>query len=307
MAVATGTVAADVENIGDGDLLRAMHYTIKEFCDADNATTAIGNLSENLDKHVEQASAKMSSFRDIVSESDFDIAFQPIIDLATGKIVHFEALARFGGGSDRSPYELITFAENTGLIWDFDYAMGQKLLDWLSQANKLGQRYRFALNLSGKSVSNPAFLKELQTLLARNEEVRDQLIIEITEAARIKDLKQTNAFIQVLRGAGHLVCLDDFGAGAAALRYLHDLDVDIVKIDGQYIQGALRGGKNKAFLKAIAGLCSELGVETVAEMVENEKTVAIVKECGIGFAQGYYFGRPSIEIGVFDKFNPKPR
>lgn len=84
MAVATGTVAADVENIGDGDLLRAMHYTIKEFCDADNATTAIGNLSENLDKHVEQASAKMSSFRDIVSESDFDIAFQPIIDLATG-------------------------------------------------------------------------------------------------------------------------------------------------------------------------------------------------------------------------------
>jgi EAL domain-containing protein (putative c-di-GMP-specific phosphodiesterase class I) len=109
----------------------------------------------------------------------------------------------------------------------------------------------------------------------------------------------------VLRGAGHLVCLDDFGAGAAALRYLHDLDVDIVKIDGQYIQGALRGGKNKAFLKAIAGLCSELGVETVAEMVENEKTVATVKECGIGFAQGYYFGRPSIEIGVLDKFNPK--
>ena len=287
MAVATGTVAADVENIGDGDLLRAMHYTIKEFCDADNATTAIGNLSENLDKHVEQASAKMSSFRDIVSESDFDIAFQPIIDLATGKIVHFEALASFGGGSDRSPYELITFAENTGLIWDFDYAMGQKLLDWLSQANKLGQRYRFALNLSGKSVSNPAFLKELQSLLARNEEVRDQLIIEITESARIKDLNQTIAFIQVFRGAGHLVCLDDFGAGAAALRYLHDLDVDIAKIDGQYIQGALRGGKNKAFLKAIAGLCSELGVETVAEMVENEKTVAIVKECGIGFAQGY--------------------
>ena len=305
VAVAAGTVAADVENIGEGDLLRAMHYTIKEFCDADNATAAIGNLSENLDKHIEQASAKMSSFRDIVSESDFDIAFQPIIDLATGKIVHYEALARFGGGSDRSPYELITFAENTGLICDFDYAMGQKLLDWLSQANKLGQRFRVALNLSGKSVSNPAFLKELQSLLARNDEVRNQLIIEITESAKIKDLKQTNAFIQVLRGAGHVVCLDDFGAGAAALRYLHDLDVDIVKIDGQYIQGALRGGKNKAFLKAIAGLCSELSVETVAEMVENEKMLAIIKECGIGFGQGYYFGRPSTEIGVFAKTQPK--
>ncbi len=307
VAVAMGTVAADFEKGGDDDLLRAMHFTIKEFCDADNASTAIGNLSENLDKHIEQASAKMSSFRDIVSAADFDIAFQPIIDLANGKIVHFEALARFGGGSDRSPYELITFAENTGLICDFDYAMCQKLLDWLGQAGKLGQRYRVALNLSGKSVSNPAFLKELQSLLARHDGIREQLIIEITESARINDLKQANGFIQALRGAGHTVCLDDFGAGAAALRYLHDLDVDIVKIDGQYIQGALRGGKNKAFLKAIAGLCSELSVETVAEMVEDEKTVAIIKACGIGFAQGYYFGRPSIEIGVFDVSQPKLR
>ncbi len=307
VAVAAGTVAADFENGGDDDLLKAMHYTIKEFCDAENATTAIGNLSENLHKHIEQASAKISSFRDIVSESDFDIAFQPIVDLKTGKIVHFEALARFGGGSDRSPYELITFAENTGLICDFDYAMCQKLLDWLNQANKIGQRYRVALNLSGKSVSSPAFLKELQLLLARHKQVRDQLIIEITESARIKDLKQANGFIQVLRDAGHTVCLDDFGAGSAALRYLHDLDVDIVKIDGQYIQGALRGGKNKAFLKAIAGLCTELSIETVAEMVENEKMVAIIKECGIGFAQGYYFGKPSIEIGVFDMSQPKLR
>jgi EAL domain-containing protein (putative c-di-GMP-specific phosphodiesterase class I) len=307
VSVAAGTVSADIENVAERDLLQAMHYTIKEFCDSESATDAIGNLSENLDKHIAQASAKMSSFRDIVSEADFDIAFQPIIDLATGKIAHYEALARFGGGSDRSPYELITFAENTGLISEFDYAMAQKLLAWLSQAKKVGQHFRVALNLSGKSVSNPGFLKELQTLLAKHSEVRDQLIIEITESARIKDLKQTNAFIQVLRQAGHLVCLDDFGAGAAALRYLHDLDVDIVKIDGQYIQGALRGGKNKAFLKAIAGLCTELSVETVAEMVENEQSVAIIKECGIGFGQGYFFGRPSTEIGVFTKSPPKLR
>ena len=304
VAVAAGTVSAEVASVDKGDFVRALHYTIKEFCDSDSASDAIGNLSDNLHKHVEQASRKMSNFRDIVSEANFDIAFQPIVDLQTGKIVHFEALARFGGGSDRSPYELITFAENTGLICDFDYAMCQKLLDWLSQANRLGQRFRVAMNLSGNSVANRAFLKELQSLLAQHAKIRDHLIIEITESARIKDLRQANAFIQKLRKAGHKVCLDDFGAGAAALRYLHDLDVDIVKIDGQYIQGALAGGKNKAFLKAIAGLCAELSIETVAEMVENEKTVEVVRHCGIGFAQGYFFGKPSTEIGVFDMSQP---
>ena len=155
------------------------------------------------------------------------------------------------------------------------------------------------MNLSGISVANTAFLHEFQSLLDQHEKIRDQLIIEITESARIKDLKQANAFIQVIQKAGHTVCLNDFGAGAAALRYLHDLDVDIVKIDGQYIRGAQGGGKPKAFLKAIAGLCGELSIETVAEMVEDEKTLAVLKDCDIEFGQGYYFGKPSTEIGVF--------
>ncbi len=297
--VAAGTATVDIGEVGKGDFISALRYTIKEFCEADSAADAIGNMSSNLHNHVEQTSKKMSNFRAIVSQSDFDIAFQPIIRLTTGKIVHYEALARFGGGSDRSPYELITFAENTGLICDFDFAMCKKLLDWLNQSNRLGQRYRVAMNLSGISVANTAFLSEFQSLLAQHEKIRDQLIIEITESARIKDLKQTNAYIQVIRKAGHTVCLDDFGAGAAALRYLHDLDVDIVKIDGQYIRGALGGGKPKAFLKAIAGLCTELSIETVAEMVEDEKMLSVVKDCDIQFGQGYYFGKPSTEIGVF--------
>ena len=307
VVVAAGTASTDVGEAGKGDFARALRYTIKEFCEADSADDAIGNMSSNLHDHVEQTSKKMSSFREIVSQSNFDIAFQPIIDLKTGKIVHFEALARFGGGSDRSPYELITFAENTGLICDFDYAMCQKLLDWLVQSNKLGQRFRVAVNLSGNSVASTAFLKELQKLLAQHEDIRKQLIIELTESAQIKDLKPVNVFIQEIRRAGHTVCLDDFGAGAAALRYLHELDVDIVKIDGQYILGAQGGGKNKAFLKAIAGLCTELSIETVAEMVENKETLAILNDCGIGFGQGYYFGKPSTEIGVFNMSQPKLR
>ena len=300
ISVETGTVATDLDDASEADVIKALQYTIRQFCDEDNVERAKDSLSGDLHAGVEEASRKMTDFREMVSGSNFDVAFQPIVTIATRQICHFEALARFGGGSDRSPYELITFAENTGLICDFDYAMCEKLIDWLHNANKTGQRYSIALNLSGHSVTNTAFLAKLQGLLKEHDSIRQQLIIEITESARIKDLQLANQFIQSLRKSGHTVCLDDFGAGSAALRYLHDLDVDVVKIDGQYIQGAVADRKNRAFLRAISSLCRELEIVTVAEMVEDEETVKLLMECGIELGQGYLFGRPSTEISAFE-------
>jgi EAL domain-containing protein (putative c-di-GMP-specific phosphodiesterase class I) len=103
-----------------------------------------------------------------------------------------------------------------------------------------------------------------------------------------------------LRDAGHKVCLDDFGAGASAFQYLRALDVDVVKIDGIYVRDALKMGKGKSFLKAMAGLCNDLGIVTVAEMIENANAVTFLRACGVAYGQGYLFGRPSEDISVFD-------
>ena len=234
-----------------------------------------------------------------MSADSVDAVFQPIVGLTTRQIHHYEVLARFAGGLDRSPYELITFAENMGLICDFDFAMFRKVIGLLRGWRKKGQVFNLAVNLSGRSIENPAFVEALLKLLAKHDTLSSQISIEITESAKIHDLTRVNGIIQKLRTAGHEVCLDDFGAGSAALRYLHALDVDIVNIDGAYIQEAHNDCKLRAFIKAIAGLCHELDIDTIAEMVEEEATVEFLKDCGVPYAQGYLYGRPSPDIFSF--------
>ena len=301
--VQTSTAPADLANADPQDAIKALLYTINQYCDDPSSEPAIRSLSENLDGLLEDASSKMVEFRSMVSADDFDAVFQPIVDMNTRVPHHYEVLARFAGGLDRSPYELISFAEDMGLICDFDFAMFKKVIGLLTGWKKKKKRFELAVNLSGRSIENPAFVKALIALLAKHPELRDLIYIEITESARIKDLESVNTIIQTLRDAGHQVCLDDFGAGAAALRYLHALDVDIVKIDGSYIQDAHNDVKLRAFMKAISGLCRELDIDTVAEMVEEEETVALLRDCGVSYAQGYLYGKPSPDIFSFEKKN----
>jgi len=297
--VNSSTAPADLKGADPRDAVKAFLYTINHYCADPSSEPAIRSLGENLETLLADTSAKMVEFREMVSADSFDAVFQPIVGLTTRQIHHYEVLARFAGGLDRSPYELITFAENMGLICDFDFAMFRKVIGLLRGWRKKGQVFNLAVNLSGRSIENPAFVEALLKLLAKHDTLSSQISIEITESAKIHDLTRVNGIIQKLRTAGHEVCLDDFGAGSAALRYLHALDVDIVKIDGAYIQEAHNDRKLRAFIKAIAGLCHELDIDTIAEMVEEEATVEFLKDCGVPYAQGYLYGRPSPDIFSF--------
>lgn len=298
--VNSSTTPADLKGAEPRDAIKALLYTINQYCDDPSSEPAIKSLSENLDALTADASAKMAEFREMVSADSFDAVFQPIVALPSKAIHHYEVLARFSGGLDRSPYELITFAENMGLICDFDFAMFRKIIGLLHGWKKKGKVVNVAVNLSGRSIENAAFMEALLKLLGKHDTLRKQLTIEITESARIHDLTRVNGIIQSLRTAGHEVCLDDFGAGSAALKYLHALDVDIVKIDGAYIQQAHNDRKLRAFIKAIAGLCRDLDIDTIAEMVEEEETVEFLMECGIPYAQGYLYGKPSPDVFSFE-------
>ncbi len=156
------------------------------------------------------------------------------------------------------------------------------------------------MNLSGQSVGNTAFLSALHDLLNQYAALRPQIMFEITESARIQDLELANNFIQGLHNEGHKVCLDDFGAGSAALRYLHSLVVDVVKIDGQYVKSAMNKGRYKSFLRSIVGLCHDLSIVTIAEMIETEACADMLRDCGVGMGQGYLYGRPSFDITDFN-------
>ena len=143
-------------------------------------------------------------------------------------------------------------------------------------------------------------MSSLYAKLRQHAWVREKLLFEITESSRMADLDTANGFIQGLRKAGHHVCLDDFGAGAASFQYLSTLDVDVVKLDGSAIRNAQKGPKGRAFLTALSALCKSLGVETIAEMVDRDEGLFFVRECGVNFVQGFLFGKPSTNIKDFD-------
>jgi EAL domain-containing protein (putative c-di-GMP-specific phosphodiesterase class I) len=249
---------------------------------------------------VDQATKTVQGFRKVLGEASFDIAFHPIVDVKGGRVHHYEALVRFQDApATESPFKMITFAEDIGLIWHFDIAMTRKVIEWLQP--RRASKYKIAVNISGQSIANAGYHAELFGLLDANPWARDHVLFEITESARIADLGDANRFFQTLRQQGYEVCLDDFGAGAASFQYLASLDVDVVKLDGSAVKNALAAKKGRAFLTALTKLCKDIGVETVAEMVDDQETLNFVRDCGVDFAQGYLFGKPAIDITVFAK------
>ncbi len=301
VTVSSGTIDADVAAISDADALRVLRYALDRFCDDDRRAPPFDSLSHGLEHLLDHTAQRVTALRRTIANGRFEVVFQPIVEVAVGRIHHFEALARFPDAEgDGSPYPTIVFAEATGLIADFDLAMCGRVLGWLAQHAPARDTPVVAVNISGRSVNDLAFRDSLLELLDAHPGERARVIFEITESVRIPDLVLANKFIRGLRKAGHQVCLDDFGAGSAALEYLRRLEVDIVKIDGQYLRSAIDDAKSKVFLKAMAALCHELKIDMIAEMVEDERYLTLLEECGIRYAQGYHYGRPHADLHSFE-------
>lgn len=301
VAVEAATVAIDTGAASEEDLANGLVYAINRFRKAEGTGFSIKQLSTNLSALVNQAAQSVSSFKRVVAASEFDLALQPIIDVMTGDIHHYEALARFRAKDGGSPYETIMFAEETGLIQEFDLAMTRKVVEWLNTTPR-NSKTSVAVNVSGHSVGSAAYVSGLHAILAENPWMRGRLLFEITESARMTDLGVANTFIQNLRTEGYTVCLDDFGAGAANFQYLSTMQVDVVKLDGSAVRNAQKAQKGRAFLRSLVGLCRELGVHTIAEMVDDEAGLKFIRDCGVQYVQGYLFGKPSADLKSFDKY-----
>ncbi|MGE0254860.1 MAG: EAL domain-containing protein [Alphaproteobacteria bacterium] len=304
ISVAEQTIDVDTAQLSEQDAVKALVYTINRYCDTTPEAFSFRSLTESLSVLADETVEKMGAYGKLIEAANFDVAFQPICDLLTGQPHHFEALVRFDKKLGASPYEFVTFAEEVGLICDFDLAMCRKVLEWLRGANGAGYKYMVAVNMSGRSLSTPSFVEALLAMLRGAGTARDNILFEITESAKLDNLPEANNVIQGLRNAGHIVCLDDFGAGVSAFQYLSALHIDVVKIDGGYVHNAIRNVRGKALLKAMAGMCRDLSITTIAEMIEREEVARLVRECGIEYGQGYLYGKPSKYIDQFAV--PKP-
>lgn len=289
LAIETKTVEGNLSELSDREASMALLYTINEF-EKQGKNFSISSLNQGFDSFVYANMQKVKDFKQIIAAQRFDLAFQPVVDLKTLDISHYEILVRFEAG--KSPFELISFGENIGLAPDFDLALIGRSINFVV-LNEKGKDTKFAANISGLSMQSEAFFKTLMEKLEPHKDLGKRLKFEITESTEIKDLDRVNGYIRTMQKAGFQVCLDDFGAGAASFQYLHKLHVDFVKIDGAYSRSILNSERDAAMLKNLANMCKDLNVKVVAEMVENKVQAKLLQDLGVGYGQGWFFGKPA--------------
>ncbi|MBN1146858.1 MAG: EAL domain-containing protein [Anaerolineales bacterium] len=233
-------------------------------------------------------------------QDDFKVVYQPILSLPTGKIVGFEALLRWFH-PERGlimPKEFIPIAEETGLIhllglWVLREACKQVSI-W--QAQNHGTEnvppVSVNVNISGKQLDRLELVNYIEGIIREFAIPPSSLNLEITESLLLESKEPICSELQRIRNLGVNLQVDDFGEGYSSFRYLQNLPVNSLKIDSAYIQRLGTGGSNSEIVRSIVGLAKSLGMSVIAEGVETESQIQLLKELGCPFVQGFYFSEP---------------
>jgi EAL domain-containing protein (putative c-di-GMP-specific phosphodiesterase class I) len=283
-------------SLGEDDVESILSHVLERFRNVGADAIAAGSAESYLRKITAETLSRVVMMRDVIHERRLSLHYQPIVDLVARKIHHYEVLLRFADG--KSPFEDIQFAEQINTIHEVDLAVTQGAVARLQEAVAKKQELSLAVNMSARSLLNDTFLSMFEELASKVGAIRERLIIEITESAKLEDLARAALAVDRLAARGHPICLDDFGAGASSLPYLQQLDVDYVKIDGAYVKGLSERARERAIIEGVLATCKSLGIQTVAEMVEREEQHKILQGLGVTLGQGWLYGRPSPDIPV---------
>ncbi len=296
----TGDVAGlDMALAGHGltppQAVRALRHALGRFVQEGFSAVLADGGDKGLAGVIADAKTRAAGLRTAIRERQFGLAFQPVVSLAGRAVDHHEALLRLGRGGAapaHTPQEFVVLAEAVGFAEDLDFAVLDQSLLALRRAPGAA-----AVNVSGLSMQSAAFRARMLERIADEpglvgKSLRPRLIVELTETAEIEDVVGAATTISQLRATGVPVCIDDFGAGNAAFRYLRDFAVDFVKIDGSHVQGAVRNAQERCFVAVMLQLARSVGTRVVAEMIETEAQAALMGELCVEFGQGWLFGRP---------------
>jgi diguanylate cyclase (GGDEF)-like protein/PAS domain S-box-containing protein len=229
-----------------------------------------------------------------------NISFQPMVPIAaTGSSrPHYELLLRLRDDDGRivMPNEFIPAAERFNVMPMLDRAMVHHVLTTLVPSRRdgiLDPPFTVAVNLSGTTLSDAGFLESLIEQLEEHDPTPGVLCFEIKETAAVANLANASHLMRELTGHGCLVSLDDFGSALSSFSYLRNLPVHYLKIDGQFVQEIATNRVDRSLVEAIVRVGQAMGVHVVAERVETQAVLDVLKEIGVGYAQGYLLGRPA--------------
>ena len=209
--------------------------------------------------------------------------------------LHYEILLRMRGhdGNIIMPDKFIPAAERYNMMLALDKWVVNQVFLWLSQQpDKLGQIKLCSINLSGISITDSSFSAYIIDKFQQYNIPAEIICFEITETAAITNLVKATQFLDELHSLGCLFALDDFGSGVSSYGYLKNLPVDFLKIDGEFVRDIVTNPISLAMVKSINEIGHMMGKKTIAEYVEDQQTVDLLKQIGVDFAQGYFYSKP---------------
>ena len=234
--------------------------------------------------------------RDALGRDDLLLHYQPQIDLHAGQIKTVEALVRWQHPEQGliPPLRFLPLAEQAGLMSQVTHWVLVHALRQCSLWHAAGRPLRISVNISASDLADPGFPDMVAALLAHERLNPSALMLEITETSIIKDFDHVQQAARRLSALGIAVSVDDFGAGFTSLAYLSDLALRELKLDRRFITPLASGhiGRNSELVRATIALGHALGLEVVAEGVEDDATLMLLRDLGCDVAQGYAIGRP---------------
>lgn len=239
-----------------------------------------------------------------LNERRIRIAFEPVVETVTRKPAFYECLIRIRrpDGNLITATDVVPIAERLGLVPLLDHRVLELLLDEMLRTPDLCA----SLNVSPASIFDPDWWGGLSASLRAHCELAGRLIIEITETAAIQDIDETRGFVARAKDLGCRIAIDDFGAGYTSFRSLRKLGVDIVKIDGAFVQNLTRSEDDRAFVQTLLDLARRLNLHTVAEWVQDEEAAQLLAAWGCDYLQGGLVGLAQIERPWLSRRRPNP-
>jgi len=240
--------------------------------------------------------AGMQNIKLALAEERLTLFYQPVFKLLENgvELSHCEILLRIRSESGElfSPAEFIPIAEKYNVMTEIDRWVFSNALDWIVKHQHEYDIPRLLINLSGLSFINDEFLEFVSEQLQTRNIDTNKIAFEITETSAVDNMDKANVFINRIRELGCRFALDDFGSGFSTFAYLKNLPIDYLKIDGSLVKNMATDGIDREMVRAINEIGHTVGAKTIAEFVEDEKTLDALRAIGVDYAQGYGLCKP---------------
>ena len=250
--------------------------------------------SANIDNYSTKRLSLMGELKQAISNNELELFYHPKIDLSTMKMISMEALIRWNHPEQGllGPDKFIDLAEGSGIIRPLTHWVIENAISVCDQLNKTGYDISVAVNISARNLLEEDFVDQVVQILTRAQFDPGHLTLEVVESALVEDFNQTILKLEKLKDYGVKLSIDDFGTGYSSLSYIKKLPVEELKIDRSFVGDMLKSPEDQAIIDTTITLSRKFKLNVVAEGIEDQETMNLLKDMGCDTAQGYFFTKP---------------